>query len=57
MPVVAVPDVVVPELVQVGVEPALVVHVDVRNEELQDELSISLPTQDNLMPEIVLYIF
>jgi len=34
MPVVAVPDVVVPELVQVRVELAPVVHVDVSNEEL-----------------------
>ena len=44
MPVVAVPDIVVPELVQVGVELTVVVEVRVSNEELCDEPSVSLPT-------------
>ncbi len=43
MLVVAVPDIVIRELVQVGVEP-IVVHVHVSNEESWSEPSISLPT-------------
>lgn len=44
MPVVAVPPVVVRDVVQVSVELAPVVDVDVSNEELCDKSSISLPT-------------
>ena len=43
MLVVAVPNVIVPELVQVSVELAPIVHIDVSNEELYDKPSISLP--------------
>ena len=44
MPILGIPDVVVVELVDVHLEPTVVVEVHVGDEELYDEPSISLPT-------------
>ncbi|MES3032262.1 MAG: hypothetical protein V4699_03430 [Patescibacteria group bacterium] len=45
MPILGIPDIVVREAVDVGIEVAIRVHIHVRNEELYDEPSMSLPIQ------------
>ena len=44
MLVVTIPDIVVTELIQVGLEPPIVVHVHVSNEDSYGEPSVPLPT-------------
>jgi len=44
MPILGIPDVVIPERVDVDLELTIVVEVDVGDEELYDEPSMTLPT-------------
>ena len=55
MQILGIPDVVVLERIHVDLELTVIIDVHVGNEELWNEPSISLPTQNNLMLGIVLY--